>query len=73
MANAAHDRVLEGEPMTLKLSMTCGPYDRAQALIDGSIKPDGIELDITLNHDDVDRQQRSVRGEFDIRRSASDA
>jgi 4,5-dihydroxyphthalate decarboxylase len=52
--------------MPLKLSMTCGPYDRARALIDGSVKPDGVELDITVNDDDVDRQLRSARGEFDV-------
>jgi 4,5-dihydroxyphthalate decarboxylase len=52
--------------MTLKLSMTCGPYDRARALIDGSIKPDGIELAISVNDDDVDRQRRSARGDFDV-------
>src|SRR5262252_3302359 len=52
--------------MPLKLSMTCGPYDRAQALIDGSIKVAGVELDITVNDDDVDRQLRSARGEFDV-------
>jgi len=50
----------------LKLSMICGPYDRAQALIDGSVKPEGIGLDITVNGDDVDRQQSAARGEFDI-------
>ena len=33
--------------MTLKLSMTCGPYDRARALIDGRVKPQGITLDIS--------------------------
>ena len=27
--------------MALKLSMTCGPYDRARALIDGRVKPEG--------------------------------
>ncbi len=52
--------------MTLTLSMTCGPYDRARALIDGRIKPQGIELDIAVNDDDVDRQRRAARGEFDI-------
>ena len=52
--------------MALKLSMTCGPYDRARALIDGSVKPDGVELEITVNDDDVDRQLRSARGEFDV-------
>jgi 4,5-dihydroxyphthalate decarboxylase len=50
----------------LKLSMTCGPYDRAQALIDGRVKPQGIELSISVNDDDVDRQQRAARGEFDV-------
>lgn len=50
----------------LKLSMSCGPYDRAQALFDGRVKPDGIELSITVNDDDVDRQQRGARGEFDV-------
>jgi 4,5-dihydroxyphthalate decarboxylase len=50
----------------LKLSMTCGPYDRAQALFEGSVKPEGIELSITVNDDDVDRQQRAARGEFDV-------
>ena len=46
--------------------MTCGPYDRAQALIEGSVKPVGIELAVTVNADDVDRQQRAARGEFDV-------
>jgi 4,5-dihydroxyphthalate decarboxylase len=50
----------------LKLTMTCGPYDRAQGLIDGSIKPQGIELAVSVNDDDVDRQQRAARGEFDV-------
>jgi len=52
--------------MALKLSMTCGPYDRARALIQGSVKPEGIDLVISVNDDDVDRQQRSARGEFDV-------
>jgi 4,5-dihydroxyphthalate decarboxylase len=52
--------------MTLKLSMTCGPYDRARALIDGTIVPEGIELAITVNDDDVDRQRRSASGDFDV-------
>lgn len=29
--------------MSIKLTMTCGPYDRAQALIDGTVKPEGID------------------------------
>jgi 4,5-dihydroxyphthalate decarboxylase len=52
--------------VSLKLSMTCGPYDRAAALIDGSVKPEGIELAITVNDDDVGRQRLAARGDFDI-------
>lgn len=29
--------------------MTCGPYDRAQALIDGTVKPQGIDLEVHVN------------------------
>ena len=36
----------------MKLSMICGPYDRARALIDGAVKPEGIELDVTVNSRD---------------------
>jgi 4,5-dihydroxyphthalate decarboxylase len=46
--------------------MSCGPYDRARALIDRSVKPDGVELVIAVNDDDVDRQRQSARGDFDI-------
>src|SRR5438093_12982690 len=28
----------------LRLTLACGPYDRTHALSDGSIRPDGIEL-----------------------------
>ncbi len=52
--------------MTLRLSMTCGPYDRARALIDGSIKPEGIELAIAVNDDDVERQRQATLGDFDV-------
>ena len=55
-----------GMSSNLKLSMTCGPYDRAQALIDGLVKPRGIELSITVNDDDVARQTAAERGDFDI-------
>jgi 4,5-dihydroxyphthalate decarboxylase len=29
--------------------MTCGPYDRARALIDGTVKPTGIDLEVRVN------------------------
>jgi 4,5-dihydroxyphthalate decarboxylase len=53
----------------LKLNMTCGPYDRAQALIDATVKPQGIELAVTLNDDDVDRQLKCQQGLFDVAES----
>src|SRR5919106_1561909 len=37
--------------MALKLAMTCGRYDRAQALIDGTVKPEGIDLEVHINED----------------------
>jgi 4,5-dihydroxyphthalate decarboxylase len=51
--------------MSLKLSMTCGPYDRAKALIDGSVKPEGIELEVYVNPD-PGRHTKIGGREFDI-------
>ena len=51
--------------MGLKLTMTCGPYDRAQALIDGTVKPEGIDLDVHVAKDPG--RPRAVReGNFDV-------
>src|SRR5215207_2717426 len=33
---------------TLKLTLACWDYDRTRPLIDGRVKPDGIDLDIQL-------------------------
>jgi 4,5-dihydroxyphthalate decarboxylase len=55
---------MNGDPLVL--TMTCGPYDRAKALIDGTIKAEGIELKVTVNADDIDRQRRAAAGEFDV-------
>lgn len=52
--------------MALKLSMTCGVYDRAQALIDGKVKPEGIELDVHVNSHDPSRQKDAREGKFDV-------
>jgi 4,5-dihydroxyphthalate decarboxylase len=52
--------------MPLQLSMTCGPYDRCKALIDGSVRPEGIELNITVNSDDNGRQAEAIQGKFDV-------
>jgi 4,5-dihydroxyphthalate decarboxylase len=49
----------------LKLTMTCGPYDRAQALIKGEVKPEGIDLDVHVANDPG--RPRAVReGNFDV-------
>lgn len=50
----------------LPLSMTCGPYDRARALIEGSVRPEGIDLTITVNADDRERQMQAIAGRFDV-------
>lgn len=52
--------------MPLKLTMTCGPYDRAQALINGTVKPEGIELDVHVNSDNPGRRTEGPKGKFDI-------
>jgi len=51
--------------MALKLTMTCGPYDRAQALIDGAVKPEGIELEVHVS-DDPGRHTSVGGREFDV-------
>ena len=33
----------------LKLTMTCGPYDRVRPLVDKRVQPEGIELEVDLN------------------------
>src|SRR5215207_10088277 len=58
--------VVVGRDIVLRLTMTCGPYDRAQALIDGTVSPAGIDLAITVNADDRARQEASAAGLFDV-------
>jgi 4,5-dihydroxyphthalate decarboxylase len=52
--------------MALKLTMTCGPYDRAQALVNGTVKPEGLELDVYVNPDNPGRRTEGSSGPFDI-------
>jgi 4,5-dihydroxyphthalate decarboxylase len=52
--------------MALKLSMTCGLYDRSQPLIDGRIRARDIDLEIHVNSDDRSRQRDGREGKFDI-------
>jgi 4,5-dihydroxyphthalate decarboxylase len=50
----------------LKLSMICGPYDRASALIDKAVKPEGIDLDITVNGRDPGHPDQLRRSPYDV-------
>ena len=45
--------------------MTCGPYDRARPLIDGAVKPEGIDLEVFVNKD-PGRHTKIDGREFDI-------
>jgi 4,5-dihydroxyphthalate decarboxylase len=50
----------------LRLNFACGPYDRTQALRDGTIKPDGIDLNyITLQPAEIFWRMLQYQ-EFDI-------
>ena len=51
--------------MALKLRMTCGPYDRARALIEGAVKPAGIDLDVTVAKD-PGRPRVVLEGGYDV-------
>jgi len=40
--------------MRRELTFACGNYDRTQGLIDGTIKPEGLELNwLTMPHDEM--------------------
>jgi 4,5-dihydroxyphthalate decarboxylase len=40
--------------MSLQLTLACGDYDRTQPLIDGTVKPEGLELNwLTLPHGEI--------------------
>jgi 4,5-dihydroxyphthalate decarboxylase len=50
----------------LRLSFACGPYDRTQALRDGTIQPDGIELNyLTLQPAEIFWRMLQYK-EFDV-------
>src|SRR5207244_4570058 len=49
----------------LRLTLACGPYDRTHALADGSIRPDGIDLNyVTLQPAEIFWRMLQYR-EFD--------
>ncbi len=50
----------------LRLSLACGPYDRTQALIDGSIRPEGVDLTyLAIQPAEIFWRQLQY-GEFDV-------
>jgi 4,5-dihydroxyphthalate decarboxylase len=51
----------------LELSLACGDYEITRPLIDGSVKPDGIELTVLAGAGSRERHWRMARGnEYDI-------
>lgn len=66
----------------MRLSLACGRYDRTQALIDGRVRPEGVELDYIvlrpgetfwrqLNHEEFDVSEMSLSS-YTILRSEGD-
>jgi len=50
----------------LKLSLICGANDRTQPIIDGSVRADGIDLDVTVAHPSEIFWRQLTRAEFDV-------
>lgn len=51
----------------IQLTLACGDYEIVRPLIDGRVKPDGIDLTILTKMDSATRHWRFIRGnEFDI-------
>lgn len=52
--------------MPLNLTLACGDYDRTRALVDGSVRPDGIDLNVLpLNNAWARHQRMALHEEFD--------
>ncbi len=52
--------------MDLELTLSCGHYDRTQALIDGTVRPEGIEWKITTLPSPERHNRMLVDREFDV-------
>ena len=51
----------------LKLTLACGGYEIIRSLKDGSVEPDGIELNVLTDMDSSSRHWRMIRNEeFDV-------
>lgn len=49
-----------------RLTMACWDYDRTRALIDGRIKPEGIDLDVSIMRPRLAFERMLARGDFDV-------
>ncbi len=52
--------------MDLQLSLSCGHYDRTQSLVDGTVKPEGIDWTITTLPSPERHNRMLVNHEFDV-------
>ena len=50
----------------LKLTLACWDYDRTRPLIDGRVKPDGIDLDIEISRPRLTFQRMLDKQEFHV-------
>ncbi len=54
-------------PQKLQLTLACGDYEIVRALKEGSVEPDGIELNVLTDMDSSTRHWRMLRNrEFDV-------
>jgi 4,5-dihydroxyphthalate decarboxylase len=59
-------------PKKLPLTLACGDYEIVRALKEGTVEPDGIELNILTNMDSSTRHWRFIRqNEFDVAETSS--
>jgi 4,5-dihydroxyphthalate decarboxylase len=53
--------------VSLTLTLACGEYDRTQALLDGRVRPDGVDLRLVPMSNAFERHERMLRNQaFDV-------
>lgn len=54
-------------PKNVQITLACGDYEILRPLIDGQVRPDGIDLQFSTNLDSFTRHSRFLQGgEFDV-------
>src|SRR5258705_8482377 len=66
MARAEHSLTTETRVTKLRLTLACWDYDRVRALADGSVQPDGIELNVLNLHVEETFFRMLRHREFDV-------